>query len=90
MSLACWKCALKLITLNYRKIRMLVTIEAGNRLYRETCTDRKCARSYNNPIADEKLLDHGLARPQMDQAGRTKIFFDRIVEQDLYDYGGTG
>ena len=89
MSLACWKCALKLITLNYRKIRMLETVVADTRLYKETCTDRKFARSYNNPIADEKLLDHGLARPQMDQAGRTKIFFDRIVEQDLYDYGRT-
>ena len=90
MSLACWKCALKFITLNYRKIRMLETVVADTRLYKETCTDRRFARSYLNPIGDEDLLEQGLATPQMDRAGRTKIFFDRIVDKDLHNSGGAG
>ena len=89
MSLACWKCALKLITLNYRKIRMLETVVADNRLYEETCMDRKFARLYLNLIGDEDLLDQGVATPQMERAGRTKTFFDRIVDADVVNYGGS-
>ena len=79
--------AFEFITLNNKKIRMLKTVEPGSELYEETCSNRKNAGRYRNPIIDDGLIAQGLVMPLMEEAGRTKTFFEKIVEEDLARYG---
>ena len=66
---------------------MLTTVVPGTKLYEKTCSNRKYAGHYHNPTVNDGMIAHGLAVPLMADAGRTKTFFEKIVEEDLARYG---
>ena len=65
---------------------MLKDVEPGTKIYEETCTNRKYAGLYRNPIFSDEIIVNGLAKPLMERAGRTKTFFEKIVKEDLARY----